>query len=347
MYVTYSALREPDEHRIVDTRGPRWSPLSSPFVLLSSIAGMARDRVFSATTVHHLHIAGRGSTARKLILGAVARTLGCTHIIHLHDFDYASDFDRRPPWLKRAISRLFAGADRVVVLGLRDQETVVRRLGVPKASVTILHNAVPDPGARSSDRTSDPVAIVFLGQLGPRKGVPDLLEALADPAMADLKWTAVLAGDGPVDFYRAETARLGLSDRVTLPGWLGREQVTALCKRSDILVLPSQGEGMAMAVLEGLAHGLAVVTTQFGAHEEVLRDGETCLFVPVGDPPALAQALARLVTHPQQISELAQAGRHHFITSLSIGAYMDSLNAVYDDLDQRGTTAGAITRGAA
>ena len=88
---------------------------------------------------------------------------------------------------------------------------------------------------------------------------------------------------------------MALSNLVEMPGWLDADEARALCARADILVLPSYAEGMAMAVIEGLAHGLAVVTTRVGAHEEAISDGETGIFVPVGDKDALAAALAKLV----------------------------------------------------
>ncbi|SDY37064.1 Glycosyltransferase involved in cell wall bisynthesis [Jannaschia faecimaris] len=292
---------------------------------------MIVDRVVAPQRIHHLHIAGRGSTARKLILGWLARRLGCAHVLHLHDFDYAQDFRRRPPSHQRLIRDLFQKADRVITLGRRDAGTVVDLLGVPQARVDILHNAVPDPirGAiKAFPDTGKDVGIVFLGQLGERKGVPELLKALAHPSMEALRWRAVLAGDGPVDLYRAKAAELGLTNRVTMPGWLSADDARDLCRDSDILVLPSHGEGMAMAVLEGLAQGLAVVTTPVGAHEEILTDDVNCAFVPVGDPVALAHALADLVTQPERRNRLAGSGRAYYLRALSMEAYMSRLDAV-------------------
>src|SRR5690606_27648404 len=112
--------------------------------------------------------------------------------------------------------------------------------------------------------------LLFLGRLGPRKGVPDLLAALAGPRMHALNWRALLAGDGPLDSYRAEVRAKGLAGHVDILGWQSASQTAALCRSADILVLPSHAEGLAMAVIEGLAHGLAVVTTPVGAHPEVI-----------------------------------------------------------------------------
>ncbi|MBB5222135.1 glycosyltransferase involved in cell wall biosynthesis [Amaricoccus macauensis] len=320
------------EHLVTDTRGPRWSVPGSPLRLSAALATLAGDRLAAPRRIQHIHIAGRGSTARKLVLTAAARSIGAPYVLHLHDYDYARDYTRRSPRLQAAIRAMFAAAERVIVLGNRDAGTMTGLLGVPAERVEIFHNCVPDPGETPPRRPGAAPRIVFLGQLSERKGVPELLQALASPSLAALDWQAVLAGDGPVEGYRADADRLGLANRVSMPGWLGLTDTRALCADADILVLPSYSEGMAMAVIEGLAHGLAVVTTRVGAHEEAITDGRTGRFVPVGDVSALAGALARLVADPTERARLGSEGRALFLSRFSMSAYMRRLDGLYDRL---------------
>ncbi|MDT8855531.1 glycosyltransferase family 4 protein [Paracoccaceae bacterium Fryx2] len=334
-YVVDEAARRGERHLVCDTRGRRWQIPGSILRLLGAMAILASDRLLAPERIHHIHVAGRGSTARKLILTFVARSLGCRHILHLHDYDYGADLSRRSPRRQRWVARMFRGADRVIVLGLRDRDTVVERLGVARDKVVVMHNAVPDPGPKPAQGRDVPL-ILFLGQLSQRKGVPELLTALASPELAGRDWRAVLAGDGPVAEYRAMAAALDLGDRVEMPGWLAEPDVRALCASADILVLPSHAEGLAMAVIEGLAHGLAVVTTRVGAHEEALTDGVTCSFVPVGDAKALAGALERLVTDPAGRRRLGSQGRALFLSRYSIDAYFGQLDRVLDEISLRG-----------
>ena len=329
-----AAAAEGTAHLVTDTRGPSWTVPGSPARLSAALAALSADRIAAPGRIQHVHIAGRGSTARKLVLANAARALGMRYILHLHDYDYAQDFTRRSPRLHAAIRRMFVSAERVIVLGSRDAGTVTDLLGVPAARVDVLHNCVLDPGARPARHPRAAPAIVFLGQLSERKGVPELLAALASPTMAALDWRAVLAGDGPVERFRAEADGLGLAQRVSMPGWLGEPETRALCATGDILVLPSHSEGMAMAVIEGLAHGLAVVTTRVGAHEAI-TDGATGRFVPVGDVPALAEALARLVTDPAARARLGSQGRALFLSRFSMSAYMQRLDGVYGRLVER------------
>lgn len=340
-YISNTAKEAGGKHLVTDTRGPQWSMTTSPMRLLGAVLVMAKDRIVAPARIHHIHIAGRGSTSRKLILTEAARLLGCLHVLHLHDYDYASDFAARSPRQQSLIRRMFRHADYVVVLGQRDRVTVATLLGVDERRIIVARNCVPDPGAHNV-RTGETPLIVFLGRLSERKGVTELLLALSHPIMKELRWQAVLAGDGPVEDYRRQAGAMELSGRVEMPGWLDAGEARALCERADILVLPSHAEGMAMAVIEGLAHGLAVVTTRVGAHEEVIRDGETGIFVPVGDTEALAAALAKLVTDPEIRDHFSAKGRTHYLNHFSMKVYMRSLEKLYEAVSaQPRTTVGA------
>lgn len=328
-------------HVVTDTRGPRWSVPASPLRLALAMLSMAGDRMVAPRRIHHIHLAGRGSTSRKLLLTGVARALGCRHVLHLHDYDYAGDFAARSPRGQSRVRRMFGGADAVVVLGRHDRRLAVDRLGADPLRVHLLHNCVPDPGepqliSRARAARREGPTILFLGRLSERKGVPELLEALADPEMLALPWRAILAGDGPVDSYRARAQELGLAGRVEMPGWLAADATAALCREADILVLPSHAEGLAMAVLEGLAHQLAVVTTRVGAHEEAITDGATGCFVPVGDVAALRATLAGLVRDPGRRAAIARNGRALFLSRFSMAALMPRLSDLYETVAARG-----------
>ena len=137
--------------------------------------------------------------------------------------------------------------------------------------------------------------ILFLGHLSARKGVPDLLRALARPELLARRWHVTLAGGGPIAEFQRLAQDLGVGDRVDFPGWLDASHVQALCADADVLVLPSHAEGLAMAVLEGLANGLAVITTPVGAHPEVIEPEVSGLLIAPGDVEALSNALVRVI----------------------------------------------------
>jgi len=327
-------------YRVVDSRGP-WFLGSSPLYTFCSGLYLARAmtrllwaRVSAAPCVAHINITGRGSTVRKIILATFARTIGLRYLLHVHDYDYAEEYRRRSGFMQILIQGVFRGAAKVVVLGTRDQRLLSSLLELPPGSVTVLHNAVPDPEPdfNKARPPGTPCQLLFLGHLSARKGVPELLRALASPSLASLQWRATLAGDGPLDEFRELAASLGISERVNFPGWVDEASVKALNAKADILVLPSHAEGLAMAVLEGLSYGLVVVTTPVGAHTEVIEPDVSGILVPPGDVAALADALARVIDDGDARERLGRGARRRFLEKFDVRGYSDRLSQLHIEL---------------
>lgn len=326
-------------YRVIDSRGP-WFLGSSPLHIISSIAYFGRAILtlsracLSSPCVAHVNITGRGSTLRKVILLMIGRALGLRYVLHVHDYDYAEYYRSQRAFLQKLIATTFRRADAVIVLGRQALETISETLQLSEDRMVILHNAVPDPAPRLDRRSvpGTPCRLLFLGYLSDRKGVANLLKALASPAVKHLRWQATLAGDGPIDMYRDVANELGILGSLSFPGWLDQRSVNELCAGADALVLPSYAEGLAMSVLEGLSHGLAVITTPVGAHSEVIEPEVSGLLVPPGDIPALADALVRVIQDEGLRSRLARGARARFLEKFDVRRYAVRLEQLHADL---------------
>jgi len=281
------------EFEILDPRGP--GPLKLwPRRLLSTLRTIQRHARSGALV--YIHVAGRGSSLRKLLVTAFCRARDFPVVLHLHDYDYEDFCSSLPAPALAAVRWMFRTADHVIVLGQDARRTVTGLLGVPGERVSVLPNAVPAP-ASIIRQASAPVEILFLGQLSERKGVHDLIRALDRPAMRALPWRATIAGGGPhQEVFEHQLAATMVADRVAMPGWLDRPATVDLLNRADILVLPSYAEGMAMSVLEGMAHGLCIVSTPVGALGEVIEPEISGLLVRPGDVEQFADALVRAIS---------------------------------------------------
>jgi glycosyltransferase involved in cell wall biosynthesis len=327
-------------YQIVDSRGP-WYLGASPMHIAGAVIyfsraalTLLRARLFSSPCVAHVNITGRGSTIRKVILVTIARVLGLRYVLHLHDYDYAEYYRSRGTFLKRLIATMFRSAAAVVVLGRRDLEVVSQSLQLRRDRMIVLHNAVPDP-TPNLNRTpcpGRPCHLLFLGYLSARKGVPDLLRALATPTMRLRHWRATLAGGGSIAEFRKLANDLGILDRLCFPGWLDQVGVSALCADADVLVLPSHAEGLAMSVLEGLSHGLAVVTTPVGAHSEVIEPDVSGILVPPGEIAALADALVSVIEDDTLRQRLARGARDRFLAGFDVRRYAARLGQLHAGL---------------
>ena len=131
--------------------------------------------------------------------------------------------------------------------------------------------------------------VLFVGEIGVRKGVPWLLQAFAGlPPDWELHLVGPLApGFGEV------LARLPM-DRVVLRGVLSRDELAMAYREADIFCLPSIEEGFGMVILQAMASGLPVVASTATGGPDAGEDGRDLLLVPPGDAKALGSALARL-----------------------------------------------------
>ena len=313
--------------QVLDTRGPgAWRRWPRNFGRAATVLWRASRRREIGPPLAYIHVAGRGSTLRKLLLVAIARACALPVVLHLHDYDYEA-FCRTLPSAGLGLVRwMFGAADHVIVLGEDARQTVTGLLHVPAERVTILPNAVPAP-TETADRPARSRGdgsphILFLGQLSERKGTHDLIAALDHPRMRALGWRATIAGGGPHEArFAGQLAATGVADRVAMPGWVDRRAAAALLADADILVLPSYGEGMAMSILEAMSFGLAIVATPVGALREVLEPNRTALLVKPGDVSALAGALARVVADADLRQRLSSAALARFAADFDVAQY--------------------------
>jgi glycosyltransferase involved in cell wall biosynthesis len=172
---------------------------------------------------------------------------------------------------------------------------------------------------------------LFAGRLAPQKAVGDLLRALdlLQHVRGDLvTW---IAGDGPDRAALEDLARaFRLGGRVRFLGH--RDDVPRLLAAADLLVLPSRYEGLPNVVLEAMQFGKPVVATAAPGTTEVVVDGETGLLVPVGRPPALAQAIRTVIDDPELARRLGEAGRARIEATFRADQMVDRFAALYESL---------------
>jgi glycosyltransferase involved in cell wall biosynthesis len=202
-------------------------------------------------------------------------------------------------------------------------------MGIDRGRIEIVRNGVPPPRVLPFATQRNPVLLVFLGNLLPRKGLADLLTALASHSLLGRKWELIVAGSGDAAAMRTSAQQLGLDGRVRFSGWLDRPETLALLARAFMLILPSYHEGLPLVLLEAASIGCPVVATLVGAVPEVFADGETALLVAPGDTVALAGAITRLMDNPELHATLARNARQLFQTDLTISVFRNRLAGIY------------------
>ena len=151
----------------------------------------------------------------------------------------------------------------------------------------IFHDLKLDPAIRY---------VVFVGRIIRGKGIEELARSFVDFTRSHPDHHLILAGQETEKSQLIPRFRDGkVSDRVHFMGILPYEKVAWVMKISDVLVLPSQAEGLPNVVMEAMACGVPVVASNVGGIPEVVVDGVTGLSVPCRDSEALTRALTRMI----------------------------------------------------
>ena len=222
--------------------------------------------------------------------------------------------------------------------------------GIPRSRLRLVRGGIdPAPllGARPLDRSAlgfpvDGPIVFWAGRLDPVKGLEILLRAfrmlVADPAKPGLprakpglpgRAHLLLAGDGPLrDQLARQIERSELAGRVHLLG--ARDDIPALLKTADVFVLPSRTEGLPNALLEAMAAGCPVVTTDVPGCRDLVEHERTGLLVPYGDTDALAAAIRRLLDDLGTAGRLAACAAEVVASCWHIEQTYSAYAAIYD-----------------
>jgi glycosyltransferase involved in cell wall biosynthesis len=161
-------------------------------------------------------------------------------------------------------------------------------------------------------KRGDPFQILSVGTLHYYKGFNYLLDALRRIKLKGLRFRATIVGGGPLEFdLRRHIRMLELEGEVKMTGPLKQAQVISYYKESDLFILMAQPEwhwGIPNVLIEALAAKTPVITTRFGSVEELVREGETGLFVSSKDSRQLAEAVEKLYHDDGFRKSLAEAG---------------------------------------
>ena len=156
--------------------------------------------------------------------------------------------------------------------------------------------------------SSDPLNIIFVGNLIPRKQLMVLVEALG--LIKNHLWHLDVVGKtdvdpGYFDNVRTLVTNLGLGSRITFSGALSDMKLSEQLNNSDLLVVPSSWEGFGIVYLEGMSFGLPAIATTEGAAKEIIQHGENGYLIAKGDSESLASHLQSLIQDPQTLIDMS------------------------------------------
>jgi glycosyltransferase involved in cell wall biosynthesis len=278
--------------------------------------------------VVHIHFASGASNIRKIILARIALARGASVIMHAHGGGYQKHWAQMSPAARAITLNTLLRVQRLVVLG-EGWRAFFESIGVPSHRIVVLPNPVVLPDAVPERPAGGKVRFVYFGLLSERKGVFDLMDAIAQLSPeCRSRVEFILAGNGDVPQLREHASKLGVQDVVEIREWVDPAERDRLLASAHAFVLPSHTEGLPMSLLEAMAWGLAPICTPVGSIPEYVVDGANGLLVA---PRAVAQLAAAIEKLVSQEAERVQMGRlaRATVEPLCVKQYSNRMCAVY------------------
>jgi len=173
---------------------------------------------------------------------------------------------------------------------------------------------------------------VYLGAIIKPKGAYDVLEACKLLKAQGIEPRVVMAGDREIDQAKERCRESGIAAQFEFPGWVSEQEKLALLWRSDLLLLPSYGEGLPLCVLEAMACGVPVVCTDVGGLADLVEHGENGLLFKPGQIDVLARHIAQLLNDESSRQRMSRNNIAKIKRDYSIDVIAERLGKLYSEV---------------
>lgn len=259
------------------------------FKLFSAIFKFLYYCIFKNIKIVHVHGASYNSFSRKKIFIFLARLMGKKVVYHVHGAEYKKFYSNN----ERSVTNLFKKVDLVVALSESWKFFFEDEVG--HRNVKVIQNIVSLP-VRLAVQEDGLVHFLFLGVLGQRKGIYDLLDAVSEH-IGELKGKAVfhIGGNGETQKVKERIVQLRLEGLVVFEGWVSGERKVRLLNQADVYILTSYNEGLPISILEAMAYKLPIISTPVGGIPEVVIQNKNGFLVSPGDKQAIGKAILKMM----------------------------------------------------
>lgn len=295
-----------------------------------SIRMLARTLSDHALDIVHSHTAKAG-----VITALAGWRAGLRNVVHTyHGLPFYDGQPRLQQWRYRQIEKfacrfrrhLFSQNKRDIAacVGLIGSASQVSYEGNGVDVQALIERAEIERPEAECDYPEGELRLCVISRLEPVKRVRDFVNACGMLRQQGINVVAVIAGQGPqADVLQHMITEEGLDPYVKLLGWCGH--TAALIGAADVVVLTSEKEGVPRALMEAMALSKPVVATDVLGTQELIVAERTGILVPVAQPQALAEAIARLHREPELRRQFGRAGRDRVeseYNDLKIAAYL-------------------------
>jgi len=280
----------------------------------------------------HLHCGNYPSPIRKLFHFYLSNLFKISTIFHIHGGMFAQQHKKLKPFLRRQVEWMLNRTDVVVCLTESWKEEIKKLF--PFANIVVVPNGVRPISSQTFRSThghrGKTCRICYMGAIKEKKGIFDLITVCKWMAENGILFELVICGDGSLSVLRKLIEKHKLSERITLLGWVEGKNKEEVFLSSDLLVLPSYSEAMPMAILEAMAYGLPVVSTEIGGIPEIVAEGQSGFLVRPGDTIGLYKRLTAFISDSAKRKQSGEYGRKIVENKYNLKRTISQISELYD-----------------
>lgn len=216
------------------------------------------------------------------------------------------------------------------------KDSVVMQERARRSRVSVIPNILPDLSSLLAlpfpnlDRQIPPHRVGMLANLRPVKSPETFLDAAAMIVKKRPETLFQIAGGGDIERYRKEITVRGLSDSVQLLGPI--KEITSFLDTLDVAVLTSSSEGSPNVIMEYMAAGRPIVSTNVGGIPELLTHQQHGLLIPPHNPHALSESILYLLDNPEEGLAMAKRAREKAIKEFAPEKVVNQYETFYHSL---------------
>ena len=273
------------------------SRLVKAYYALSSIIQFIITLLFNhKIKIVHIQGAANASFERKAIFIRLAALFKKKIIFHMHACDFIPYYDasKKKNWIVSTINMV----DYYFVLS-KSWEDYFVSIGVKPDKIVVMNNIIAPPIKIEVKKDPGIVNFLFLGEIGKRKGIYDLLQVIINnQSVFRGKMKLRIGGNLEEDIIKAFIQDNHISDIASFEGWIAGDKKVECLNWADVYVLPSYNEGLPIAILEAMSYSHPIISTFVGGIPEVVKNKQNGILVEPGNLAQIKAALVFFIEYP-------------------------------------------------
>lgn len=272
----------------------------------------------------HIHSSFGPSFYRKMPFIYLARLKKIPVVNHIHGAEFDAFYSDASSRKQKLIRKVYDKCQLLIALSNEWRENLEKIVRPEK--IAVLENYCRIPDFQAGPKKTQ---ILFLGELGKRKGCFDIPEICRKAAEKGGHAPVIMAGDGELAEVKKAFEVCRLSESVSFPGWVRGEEKEKLLRESGIFLFPSYFEGMPVVILEAMAYKMAIVTTNVGGIPELIEDGVSGFLCEPGDVDGLSDRLSEILLDEKKRKRLGEAAYRRAVDNYGMDSHIERLLGLY------------------